>query len=506
VKQQVIQITITLLLISHSPWVSAQLNDWSIGLSSERAQIRAQEIHATTPSAPTILVIGGLEGPDGTQNSIQSVLDQYNQLSDEDKSTNLLTIPLANPDTEVLQFPPDGRAYAENSVSHSLWRWIGVHAPDLVIVIGPDGSGLQRAIENEPVSGIGTIPAMQLNPNKFSINHILEYSNSARSPARQEADRRIARSPDELAQQLAQVYGHDFSTPAYVPGMGLIGRLRLGYLDEIEELIATYLNGEPIEINGPSVMAGQLLFAEHAEITGNPVSEQLVINATSLAFDEQGNLREAMPYHAEMSDSVFMAPPLLVKAGKLTGDSRYFDMAASHVKFMQSLLLRNDGLYRHSPLADVAWSRGNAFPALGLALVLSDLPDDHPAFADLMQSYLAHLETLISFQDTDGLWRQVVDYPGSFPELSSTSMIGIAIKRGLDRGWLDHAEFQPALDRIWRAVLIRTSFSSEFIDVCTSTGKLDSLDAYLDRLAIFGRDDRAGGMIMNLAIEMADYN
>ena len=502
-KKHIVEIAAFLLSLVSALSASAQITDWDIGLTSGRTVIQALGSSSEYDSARTVLVIAGLDGPDDSQNQTLSILDQYDRLSSNDKFINLIVIPLANPDTETLQFPPTGRAYAENPVSHALWRWIGVHGPDLVVIIEADGSGFREAIETVPVAGVGTIPAIGLALNELSIARLLEYSNIARSPAGLEIERRLSRSPIQLAEQLAQIYGHDFSTPAYVPGMGLIGRMRLGYLDEVENLIAGYLDGDPIAVNGPSVMAGQLVFAEHGELTGNPVSQRLVVNTANLAFDEQGNLREAMPYHAEMSDSVFMTPPLLTKAGKFTSNNQYFDMAARHVGFMQQLLLRDDGLYRHSPLADIAWSRGNAFPALGLALVLSDFSEDHPAFDGLMQSYLDHLDTLVSFQNTDGLWRQVVDYPGSFAELSSTAMIGIAIKRGLDRGWLDPEEFQPVLDKIWQAILIRTSFTSEFIDVCTSTGKLDSLDAYLDRLAIFGRDDRAGGMIMNLAIEMA---
>ena len=101
------------------------------------------------------------------------------------------------------------------------------------------------------------------------------------------------------------------------------------------------------------------------------------------------------------------------------------------------------------------------------------------------------------------MWREVIDYPGSFAELSATAMIGLAIKRGLDENWLPGDIYLPILNKIWNAVSLRTSFDSEFVDVCTSTGKLTSLDAYLDRLAISGRDDRAGGMVMNFAIEMA---
>jgi hypothetical protein len=82
-------------------------------------------------------------------------------------------------------------------------------------------------------------------------------------------------------------------------------------------------------------------------------------------------------------------------------------------------------------------------------------------------------------------------------------MIGIAIKRGLDSGLLQANIYQPILSQIWDAVRIRTSLQGEFINACTSTGKMQSLDAYLDRLAVLGRDDRAGGMVMIFANEMA---
>ena len=81
-----------------------------------------------------------------------------------------------------------------------------------------------------------------------------------------------------------------------------------------------------------------------------------------------------MPFHNEMSDAVFMGCPILAKAGKLTGEQKYFDMALRHFRSMANLCRRSDGLYRHSPLNEAAWGRGNAFPALGLALSLTDFP------------------------------------------------------------------------------------------------------------------------------------
>src|SRR5262249_60984828 len=128
---------------------------------------------------------------------------------------------------------------------------------------------------------------------------------------------------------------------------------------------------------------------------------------------------EWVPYHDGMSDSVFMATPLLAKAGKLTGDKKYFDMAARHVTFMQKLVLRSDGLYRHSPLTDAAWGRGNAFPALGLALTLSDFPSDHPGYNTLVSSFVQHMNALAPFQDEEGMWREGIGFPASYNEISA---------------------------------------------------------------------------------------
>ncbi|MDA0280826.1 MAG: glycoside hydrolase family 88 protein [Proteobacteria bacterium] len=489
-------------LLLFSAESDAQISQLDVGLTAEREVILAFSVAAKSASAPRVLVIAGIDGTSPASQQVQSLVTQYGERDAATRDVNLLAIPIANPGAEISVFPPQGDAYGENPVAHALWRWTGVHAPDIVVIVGDDSARFGEAVSTLAVAGVGSIPVQTYSDISALGSQLTEFSDLDYSPARREVERRLSRSPSELAEQLAGIYGHDFSTPAYVPGMGLIGRLRLGQVSAVEEQLEKYLSAGEIVVSNASLMAGQLVFAEFGRLSGDSRASDLVIQAANLGFDENGTMLESMLFHNEMSDSVFMAPPLLVHAGVFTGEDKYFNMAARHITFMQKLLLREDGLYRHSPLADVAWSRGNAFPALGLALVLSDFPPEHPAFSDLLNSYRDHLKSLIPHQNADGLWYQVVDYKGSFPELSSTAMIGIAIKRGLDKGWLDVASYRPVLDAIWRAVLVRTSLSGEFIDVCTSTGKMPTLEAYLNRPAILGLDDRAGGMIMNLAIEM----
>jgi rhamnogalacturonyl hydrolase YesR len=211
-------------------------------------------------------------------------------------------------------------------------------------------------------------------------------------------------------------------------------------------------------------------------------------------------MQEAMPFHGDYSDAFFMATPLLAKVGKLSGDPRYFDMALRHVEFLHSKLLRADGLYNHWPRAEAAWGRGNAFVALGLALALSDIPVTHPAHARLLALYQQHIETLLNYQDVDGMWHNIIDMPGSWGELSATAMIATAIQRGVDNQWLD-AFYQNVVERAWEAVVLRTDDDMGFTDVCESTPGQDSFDAYLNRKALQGRDERAGGMMLLFAAE-----
>jgi unsaturated rhamnogalacturonyl hydrolase len=192
----------------------------------------------------------------------------------------------------------------------------------------------------------------------------------------------------------------------------------------------------------------------------------------------------------------------VAQAGALTGDRKYFEMADRHLRFMQGIVLRPDGLYRHQPTADAAWGRGNGFAAIGLALTLSELPRDTAAHAHALQSYRALMAALLPLQNRDGLWRNVVNHPGAFAEFSGTAMIGFAMQRGLEKGWIRGRDYRQAVDEAWLAVRSRTSATGTFIDVCESTARMNDAALYLKRAAILGKDDRAGAMALLFATEL----
>ena len=480
-----------------APAFAAEIFD--IGLATSGARIDALAVAARPGAAPTVVLVGGLHGEDGTSVAVRAAVADYERRGT--RAVNLLAVPLANPDNAVLAFAPTGVAYREYAESHVLWRWLGAQAPDLVLVVGDD-AGLVDALNTRQVADMGRIPA-RLWSGKTRDLAVLRGMID-RSEARTELERRRARSPRQLATQLGTVYGRDFDQPWYIGAIALIARARLGDLKDVQQLVEPYLDGRRDSLAHPSelVLGGHIVFTELARRTGDPRYVAMVRKVADLGFDASGQMLQAMPYNDQFSDSVFMGTVILAQAGALTGEPRYFDMADRHLRFMEQLDLRPDGLYRHQPATDAAWGRGNAFAALGLALLLSELPHDHPGFAHALHSYQSLMAALLPWQTRDGLWRNVIDHPGAYPEFSATAMIGFAMQRGMASGWIAGPQYRQAIDRAWVAVNSRTSAAGTFIDVCESTARMTSLEQYLQRAAILGTDARGGAMAMLFATEL----
>ena len=475
-------------------------------MAPQGARIKAMAVAGASAAVPTVLLVGGLNGDQDTARLVSDEVRTFQALPSNRRPFRLLAIPMANPEKSTLVFPPVGHAYRNNPESHALWRWTAIQAPDLVLVAGNDDFGLTAALPQNIVAGVGRIPARRMAAKPGMLKEVTQFKEIPQSEAHREIERRLSRSPRQLAEELARYYGHEFDQLSYIPGMGLIGQLRLGHIPDVEQLVAAWVDGPKAGPPGKPVsgnLAGYLVFAELAQRTGEAKYKQMVLTAAGVGFTETGEMKTSMPGNSQMSDLVFMDIPILAKAGNITGDRKYFDMAARHLKFMQQLDLRPDGIYRHSPLNDAAWGRGNAFPALGLALTLSDYPKDHPEFNRTLLAFQQHMAALAPFQDEDGLWHEVIDEPGSYPEFTATAMIGTAILRGIRNGWLDSKSWQPRVEQAWHAILARVGANGELMDVCESTNKQNTPADYLYREAILGRDTRGGGMGLLFSTELA---
>lgn len=121
----------------------------------------------------------------------------------------------------------------------------------------------------------------------------------------------------------------------------------------------------------------------------------------------------------------------------------------------------------------------------------------------MLAALRAHLAALLPHQDAAGMWHQVIDFPGSYRELTVTAMLTFAMARGVRLGWLEESRYHPAIERAWYGLRTRIAPDGGLIDVCTGTGKQENLQAYLDRTAILGRDPRGGAMALLAATEVA---
>jgi unsaturated rhamnogalacturonyl hydrolase len=482
-----------------APAIAAEPFD--IGLAANGVRIDAISVPADKESAPLVVLLGGFQGEDASSSAVRAAVAAYEKR--RSRAVRLLAVPLANPAREVLEFPPRGVAYRENPASHVVWRWLGAQAPDLVLVSAEDDAGLAAALGAQKVADMGRIPAKRWSDE---AEWIARLGAVEKSEARLEFESRRSRSPRQLAMELSRHYGRDFEQPWYIGAVALVARLRLGHLDEVRQLVEPYVDGSKDSLARPSslIMAGHIVFTELARRTGDARYVAAVRKVGELGFDASGQMRESMPHHDGYSDSVFMGTTIVAQAGALTGDRRYFDMADRHLRFMQQLDLRPDGLYRHRNTVDAAWGRGNGFAAIGLAMTLTELPRNHAGYAHALESYRRLMAALLPLQTRDGLWRNVVDRPGAYAEFSGTAMIGFALQRGLALGWIKGRDYQRAVDRAWLAVNSRTSSAGTMIDVCESTAGVTSVDQYLLRAALLGQDPRGGAMAMLFATELME--
>src|SRR4051812_31387856 len=85
---------------------------------------RGEVIERITVAAPkadrTVILIGGLSGPDGSVEQVRRAIHDFKKLKAANRPFRLLAIPLANPDGVPLEFPPTGIAYRENIEANTL--------------------------------------------------------------------------------------------------------------------------------------------------------------------------------------------------------------------------------------------------------------------------------------------------------------------------------------------------------------------------------------------------
>lgn len=176
-------------------------------------------------------------------------------------------------------------------------------------------------------------------------------------------------------------------------------------------------------------------------------------------------------------DDLYMSVPCLAQAGKLTGDSRYFDDAAKQIlQFSERMFVKERGLFMHGwvqgmqPHPVFPWARANGWATMAMVELLEVLPENHPARARILEIYRTHAAALAATQGHAGLWHQLLDRRESYEETSASAMFVYALARGINRGWLDARAFGPAVSLGWNAVTTKVNAKGQVEGTCVGTG------------------------------------
>ena len=180
-------------------------------------------------------------------------------------------------------------------------------------------------------------------------------------------------------------------------------------------------------------------------------------------------------------DDMYMLTILQLQAYRATGDKKYLDRDANEMVAYLDKLQQPNGLFYHAPDVPFFWGRGDGWVAAGMSEMLMTLPADHPQRARIMQGYKLMMSALLKYQDSDGMWRQLIDHPEAWEESSSSGMFTFALITGVKNGWLDAATYGPAARKGWIAVTGFIDQNNDVTNICEGTNKLNSLDYYLMR-------------------------
>ena len=510
------------------------------------------------PPRARVLLVAGLTGE---AKDVELTLDVLRRVASAREGPweriALSAIPCANRDSlgigpendaggrPSIGYPPEDGFFGDptNPESRYLWRWIGFQAPDLVVELAcGEGTvwevneaaadlapalvardlaakdGLLAALGTSTPNGLGVIPGVRLTCSPTAVDELFDRLNAelCRRPIRPSAARtalnaRRSRSPLQVARALSAVYGHSLEPVVYTQCVAISERLRLAALDgtasetaaDVKSLVEGLALGDDAFGSPPETasMAGVLWADELARATEAEGDSDPLLIAAGL-YRSRGEGQPPWPADEDFRvEDMFFSGAVLGRAFAVTGDRAHVDLLADFIAATPTQ--QSNGLFRHCLSAPHFWGRGNGFAAMGLAETLTYLPTDHPKRQAILTMYRQQMEALPEFQEPSGMYRQVLDFLGSYQEHTATSMIGYAMARGLRLGWLD-SSYEVSLSRAWQAVSERTDNGGNVVDGCTGTGVQSSLRDYLDREAISGFDHRTGSMALWFAVEMDD--
>ena len=208
------------------------------------------------------------------------------------------------------------------------------------------------------------------------------------------------------------------------------------------------------------------------------------------------------------ADDLYMSVPFLVRMGRLTGESIWYERAAAQINgFKNRLYMKDEHLFSHIFFTDtglanrVPWGRGNGWVIWTLSEFLIyaegiiNVTEQKKLFYDM-----AH--ALRNLQSENGLWRQVLNRndADSYTETSCTGMFLLAFTRGVKYGWLEE-DFMDCMEKAWKGLLIHSiDQNGNVYGVCMGSGCAMEAEYYFAIPTIIN-DDHGTGVVLAAGAE-----
>ncbi|MBQ7683580.1 MAG: glycoside hydrolase family 88 protein, partial [Bacteroidaceae bacterium] len=176
-------------------------------------------------------------------------------------------------------------------------------------------------------------------------------------------------------------------------------------------------------------------------------------------------------------DDMYMGIPTVAYRGLYTGETKYFDEAATMYRnFVRRMWVPEKGIYRHGYVEGQTeqptyhWARANGWALLTTVELLDMLPENHPDRLFILTQLRKHVRGLASYQSSEGFWHQLLDRCDSYLETSATAIYTYAIAHAVCEGWISGITYGPVAHLGWHALATQITDKGMVKGTCVGTG------------------------------------
>lgn len=164
-------------------------------------------------------------------------------------------------------------------------------------------------------------------------------------------------------------------------------------------------------------------------------------------------------------DTLFMTVLFLANMGRIEGNQAYIDEAQRqfllHAKYLAD---SETGLWYHGwtfngrhNFAGAFWGRGNCWVTIAIPEFLQMVECTPNVKEALRRVLLNQIESLVKYQNVNGMWHTLIDDPTSYVESSATCGFAYGILRAVHTGLID----STYEDAAWKALAPILSYIGE---------------------------------------------